>query len=121
MTSTDDTSRDHEGSAENTGAEPYDQRRAARRSGERTVPGVAGAPDSSADGQQGLLLHAGIAVIATALSVLVTVVFIMLGSWPLAVVFAVVAVASAGALGWALQRRRRGQELRRLRADEPQR
>lgn len=116
MTPTDDSSKDHQ-----AGAEPGDQRAAAERAREPTVPGVAGAPDSSADGQQGLRLHAGIAVIATILSVLVTVVFIMLGSWPLAVVFAVVGAASLGALGWAVRRMRRGQQLRRLRADLPRR
>jgi Flp pilus assembly protein TadB len=101
------------------GAEPDDQ--VIGRRGESTVPGVARAPDSSADGQQGLRLHAGIAVIATVLSVLVTVVFLLQGSWPLAVVFAAVTVASLGALGWALRRKRRGRQLRRFRADLPRR
>ncbi|WP_300018475.1 hypothetical protein [Pseudonocardia sp.] len=75
------------------------------------VPGVGGAPESSADGQQGLKLHAGIAAIATVLCVLVTVVFVGLGSWVLAVLFALVALASAGAFGLAVAHRRRGRRL----------
>lgn len=112
---------EHNSSDHTAGPERVEQRAAAERSGEPTVPGVAGATDSSADGQQGLRLHAGIAVLATVLSVLVTVVFFVQGIWPLAVVFAVVALASLGALGWALRRRRRGQQLRQFRDDQPQR
>jgi Flp pilus assembly protein TadB len=80
---------------------------------------VGGAPESSADGQQGLRLHAGIAVVASLLSAVVTVVFAWLGSWPLAVVFAVVTLAAVGALVWALRHRRRGARLREFRARLP--
>jgi len=52
------------------GAELDDQ--VTGRRGESTYAGLAGAPDSSADGQRVLRLHAGIAVVATVLSVLVT-------------------------------------------------
>lgn len=85
---------------------------------EPTVPGVGGpgAEVSSADGQRGLRLHAGIATVAVVLCAFVAWVFIGLGAWPLAVVFGVVGLASLGALGWALDRRRRGARLREVRA-----
>lgn len=83
---------------------------------DRPVPGVGGAPESSADGQQGLRLHAGIAAVATVLCVGVTVVFAGMGSWVLAAVFALVAVASLAAGVWAVRHRRRGARLRRQRA-----
>lgn len=97
----------------------YDEQRGEDRvPGDRAVPGVGGAVESSADGQKGLQLHIGIAVIATVLSVLVAVVFAGMGSWPLAVVFAVIALASLGALGWAWRHKHRGANLRTLRAEQ---
>jgi hypothetical protein len=80
--------------------------------GEPTVPGAGGAGESSIDGQRGLRLHAGIAVIAVFLCAFVAVVFVVLGTWPLAVVFGAVGLASLGALGWALYRKRRGAQER---------
>lgn len=75
-----------------------------------SVPGIGGphSDERSADGQQALRLHTGIAVVATVLCVFVAAVFLWLGSVPLAVVFAVLAVACVGAGVWATARRRRG-------------
>ena len=88
-----------------------------RTGDEPTVPGVGGpgGQESAADGQSGLRLHAGIAAVATVLCAFVTWVFLRLGSWPLAVVFAVIGLASLGALEWAISHQRRGKRLRRLR------
>jgi Flp pilus assembly protein TadB len=73
-----------------------------------SVPGTGGAPASTEDGQQGLRLHAVIAVIAFVLCAFVAVVFFWLGSAVLGVVFAVIALACVGIFGWAMRQRRRG-------------
>lgn len=75
---------------------------------ELPVPGSGGTSASTRDGQQALRLHAGIAVVAFVLCGFVTGVFFYLGTPVLAVVFAVLAVACLGVLGWAMRRRRRG-------------
>lgn len=87
-------------------------RRGARKSDERTVPATGGpGPDeASVEGQRALRLHAGIAAIAVVLSAFVTLIFIRLGLVPVAVVFGVVAAISLVILGWALYRRRRGEQ-----------
>ncbi|MGH4012746.1 MAG: hypothetical protein ACRDSL_02160 [Pseudonocardiaceae bacterium] len=89
-------------------------RRVAPRSEKRAVPGTGGpGPDeASVEGQRALRLHAGIAAVAVVLSVFVTWIFIRLGSLPLALVFGVVAAISLVILGWALYRKRRGEQQR---------
>ena len=75
-----------------------------------SVPGFGGSvPEqaSTPEGQQALRLHAGIAIVAFALSAFVTVVFFILGAPVPGVVFALVAVACLAVLGWAVRRRRR--------------
>jgi len=81
-----------------------------RTGDERPVPGVGGpfSDERSADGQSGLRLHAAIASIAAVLCAFVTVIFVRLGSVPLALVFGVVGVLCLVVLGWALYRRNRG-------------
>jgi VIT1/CCC1 family predicted Fe2+/Mn2+ transporter len=74
----------------------------------RSVPGSPGSSEASPDGQRALRLHAGIATIATILCAFVTVIFVLLGSIPLAVVFGVLTLVCLGILGWARARRRRG-------------
>lgn len=77
------------------------------KSGHHSVPGAGpGTEPGTPDGQRALSLHAGIAVAATVLSVFVTVVFVVLDQPVLAVVFAVVALASIAALVWAVRVRR---------------
>jgi Flp pilus assembly protein TadB len=71
-----------------------------------SVPGTGGVPSSTREGQQGLRLHAVISVIAFVLCAFVAVVFFWLGSVVLGVIFAVIAVACLGVLGWALRHRR---------------
>lgn len=93
--------------------EGMDSRRVTQESDERTVPGTGGpGPDeASVEGQRALRLHAGIAAIAVALSAFVTWIFVTkLGSVPLAIGFAVVAATSLVILGWALYRKRRGEQ-----------
>lgn len=77
------------------------------------MPGTGGAPASTADGQQGLRLHAGIAVIATILCAFVAVVFFWLNTPILGVIFAVLALACLGILGWARRLMRQGGAARR--------
>jgi Flp pilus assembly protein TadB len=75
-----------------------------------SVPGFGGpVPEqaSTPDGQQALRLHAGISVVAFVLCAFVSGVFFWLGSPVLGVIFAVVALACLGVLGWATRRRRR--------------
>ncbi|MFN2494865.1 MAG: hypothetical protein ABR608_03010 [Pseudonocardiaceae bacterium] len=87
-------------------------RRVGQQSAKRTVPGTGGpGPDeASVEGQRALRLHAGIAAIAVVLSGFVTLIFLRLGSPPLAVVFGVLAAISLVILGWALYRKRRGEQ-----------
>jgi Flp pilus assembly protein TadB len=90
-----------------------DSRRVTQKSDNRTVPGTGGpGPDeASVEGQRALRLHAGIAAIAVVLSAFVTWIFVVrLGSVPLAVGFGVVAAISLVILGWALYRKRRGEQ-----------
>lgn len=91
-----------------------DSRRVAQKSDKRTVPGTGGpGPDeASVDGQRALRLHAGIAAIAVVFAAFVTWIFVRLGSVPLAVGFGVVAAISLVILGWALYRKRRGEQER---------
>ena len=84
----------------------------------RTVPGTGGpGPDeASVEGQRSLRLHAGIAAIAVVLSAFVTWIFVArIGSIPLAVGFGVVAAVSLVILGWALYRKRRGEQKQQRR------
>jgi hypothetical protein len=91
-----------------------DSWRVTQESDKRTVPGTGGpGPDeASVEGQGALRLHAGIAAIAVVLSAFVTWIFVRLGLVPLAVGFGVVAVISLVLLGWALYRKRRGEQER---------
>jgi Flp pilus assembly protein TadB len=75
---------------------------------ETPVPGTGGAPANTREGQQGLRLHAVIAVIAFVLCAFVAIVFFWLGSVVLCVVFAVIALACLGVLGWARRHRSAG-------------
>lgn len=86
----------------------------AQKGDERTVPGTGGPGpnEASVEGQRALRLHAGIAALALVLTVFVTWIFVRLGSIPLAVVFGAVAVISLLILGWALYRKRRGEQHR---------
>jgi Flp pilus assembly protein TadB len=77
------------------------------------VPGTAGAPADTREGQQALRLHSGIAVIALVLCAFVAVVFFWLGSPLLGAIFAVLALACAGVLVWARRVKHRGQARRR--------
>jgi Flp pilus assembly protein TadB len=80
-------------------------------SNERPVPGAGpGTEPDTADGQRALRLHAGIAAVATGLSLFVSVVFVILASPVLAAVFAVVTLVCVGVLVWALRRRAAGRE-----------
>jgi Flp pilus assembly protein TadB len=82
---------------------------------DRSVPGfggpksVAGAPD----GQAALRLHAGIAVVAFVLCAFVSAIFFWLGTPVQGVIFAVIALACLGVLGWAVRLRRRSAPDRR--------
>jgi hypothetical protein len=91
-----------------------DSRCVTQESDKRTVAGTGGpGPDeASVEGQGALRLHAGIAAIAVLLSAFVTWIFVRLGLVPLAVGFGVVAVISLVILGWALYRKRRGEQER---------
>jgi Flp pilus assembly protein TadB len=84
-------------------------------SNEHPVPGAGpGTEPDTPDGQRALRLHAGIAVVATVLSLFVTLVFYGLAQPLLAVAFAVVTLLSVAALVWALRRRAAGRrEMRR--------
>ena len=88
-----------------------DSRRAQKRD-KRTVPGTGGPGphEASVEGQRALRLHAGMAAIAVVLAAFVTWVFLEHGSVPLAVGFGVIAVISLLILGWALYRKRRGEQ-----------
>jgi Flp pilus assembly protein TadB len=79
---------------------------------DHSVPGTGGAPANTRDGQQGLRLHAGIAVVAFVLCAFVTGVFFWLGSPVLGAIFAVLALACVGALVWARRAQRRGTSAR---------
>lgn len=87
-------------------------RRVAQKSDKRTVPatGGPGPHEASVEGQGALRLHAGIAAIAVVFSAFVTWIFIRLESIPVAVVFGVVTAISLVILGWALYRKRRGEQ-----------
>jgi Flp pilus assembly protein TadB len=78
--------------------------------GSRPVPGFGGprSDERTPDGQSALRLHAGIAVIAAFLCAFVTVIFVGLGTLPLAILFGVLTLACLAALAWALYRKRRG-------------
>jgi len=86
--------------------------RRAHNSDKRTVPGTGGPGphEASVEGQQALQLHAGIAAIAIVLSAFVAWVFLRLGLVPFAVAFGGVAAISLLILGWALYRKRRGEQ-----------
>jgi len=77
---------------------------------DRSVPGFGGPHNraSSQDGQSALRLHAGIAVVAFVLCAFVSGIFFWMGTPVLGVIFAVIAVACLGVLGWAVRLRRRG-------------
>ena len=86
--------------------------RRAHKSDKRTVPGTGGPGphEASVEGQQALQLHAGIAAIAVVLSAFVAWVFLRLGLVPFAVAFGSIAAISLLILGWALYRKRRGEQ-----------
>jgi hypothetical protein len=86
--------------------------RRAPKGDKRTVPGTGGPGphEASVEGQKALQLHAGIAAIAVVLSAFVAWVFLRLGLVPFAVAFGGVAAISLLILGWALYRKRRGEE-----------
>ena len=92
--------------------EGMDNRRVAQKSDKRTVPGTGGPGphEASVEGQQALRLHAGIAAIAVVLSAFVAWVFVHLGLVQFAVGFGGVAAISLLILGWALYRKRRGEQ-----------
>jgi Flp pilus assembly protein TadB len=74
----------------------------------RSVPGVGGpgADPHTADGQSALRLHAGIATIAFMLCTLVTVIFFLMGTIVLGIIFGVIALGCLGMLAWAVASRR---------------
>ena len=76
---------------------------------DRPVPGFGGPNDraGSPDGQAALRLHAVIAVVAFALCAFVSGIFFWMDTPVLGVIFAVIALACLGVLGWALRLRRR--------------
>jgi Flp pilus assembly protein TadB len=92
--------------------EGMDRRRVRQKRDQRTVPGTGGPGpnEASVEGQKALRLHAGIAAIAVVLSAFVTWIFVRLGLVPLAVGFGVVAAICLVILGWALYRKRRGEQ-----------
>ena len=88
---------------------------------DRSVPGFGGPNDraGSRDGQAALRLHAVIAVIAFVLCAFVSAIFFWMGTPVLGVIFAVIALACLGVLGWAIRLRRRGAAARTSRPESP--
>ena len=88
--------------------------RHSRDAADRSVPGFGGPNNraGSADGQSALRLHAVIAVIAFVLCAFVSGIFFSMGTSVLGVIFAVIALACLGVLGWAVRLHRRAAAAR---------